>query len=293
MKDFLITGATGQLGRGIVEQLLKRVQASSIAVLVRDPSAAGSLASLGVEIRKGDYQDCATLESAFEGVEKLMFVSTTAFSDAITQHRNVVDAATHAGVRHVHYTGVQRPEDLKFVMSQVTEWETATEKALAESGMKVTLLRNTLYLDALPLMMGDDALVKGIHAPAGSARAALAARAELAEAAAVMLAGSGHAGRTYTLGGSEAVSMSEIAAIVSSIAGKNLPYENVTPAEFTAVRIAAGLPDFVAAFLSEWFAAVAAGEFSEVTGDLERLLGRKPLTAAQFLPTVLASLVNS
>ena len=99
MKDFLITGATGQLGRGILEQLLKRVQASSIAVLVRDPSATGSLASLGVEIRKGDYQDPASLESAFDGVEKLMFVSTTAFSDAITQHRNVVEAATRAGVR--------------------------------------------------------------------------------------------------------------------------------------------------------------------------------------------------
>ena len=136
-------------------------------------------------------------------------------------------------------------------------------------------------------MMGDDVLVNGIRAPAGSARAALAARAELAEAAAVVLAGSGHADRTYTLGGSETVSMSEIAAIVSSIAGTSLPYQNITPAEFIAARSAAGLPDFVASFLSEWFAAVAAGEFSEITGDLERLIGMKPLTAAQFLPTVL------
>lgn len=293
MKDFLITGATGQLGHGIVKQLLKRVPEKSIAVLVRDPSAAGTLASYGVEIRQGDYQDLASLESAFKGVDKLMFVSTTAFSDAITQHRNVVDAAESAGVRHIHYTGVQRPEHSEFVMSQVTEWEQVTEKALAASSMAVTLLRNSLYLDALPLMLGDDVFVNGVRAPAGSALAALAARAELAEAAAVVLAGTGHEGRTYTLGGSEAVSMGDIAAIVSTIAGKSLPYADVTPAAFIAARTAAGMPDFVAAFLSEWFTAVAAGEFAEITGDLERLIGRKPLTASQFLPSVLTPVNQS
>lgn len=293
MKDFLITGATGQLGHGIVKQLLKRVPEKSIAVLVRDPSAAGTLASYGVEIRQGDYQDLASLESAFEGVDKLMFVSTTAFSDAITQHRNVVNAAESAGVRHIHYAGVQRPEHSEFVMSQVTEWEQVTEKALAASSMVVTLLRNSLYLDALPLMLGDDVFVNGVCAPAGSALAALAARAELAEAAAVVLAGTGHEGRTYTLGGSEAVSMGDIAAIVSTIAGKCLPYADVTPAAFIAARTAAGMPDFVAAFLSEWFTAVAAGEFAEITGDLERLIGRKPLTAAQFLPSVLTPVNQS
>ena len=289
MTKYLVTGATGQLGRGIVENLLNRVPAHQIAVLVRNPSAVAEFASLGVSVRQGDYEDRSSLDAAFNGINKLLFVSTTAFSDAITQHHNVINAAATAGVHHIHYTGIQRPANSSFKISQVSEWELATERALAESGMAVTLLRNVLYLDALAFMLGDRLLIDGVRLPAGKAGAALAARSDLAEAAAVVLTQAGHEGRTYSLGGSEAVSMANIAQIVSSIADKRLPYVEITREAFIDERVAAGLPRPVADFLSEWLAAVAAGEFADVTGDLERIIERKPLTAAQFFRNTFAT----
>jgi NAD(P)H dehydrogenase (quinone) len=286
MKKILVTGATGQLGREIALQLTDRVGAHRVAALVRDPAKAQDLAGRGIEVRQGDYLDPAALARAFAGVDKLMFVSTSMFSDVNTQHRNVVEAANTAGVRHVHYTAIQHPERSAFAISQVSEMDRLTESALAESGMDVTVMRNTLYMDALPFLLGADTLSRGVYAPAGHARAALAARADLAEAAAIILSGSGHEGRSYTLGGSTAVSMADVAAILSGVAGKPLPYVDQARADYIAGHVRTGLPDFVAAFMSEWFEALRAGEFAGITGDLERILGRQPLTPAQFLPTL-------
>jgi NAD(P)H dehydrogenase (quinone) len=285
-RKYMITGATGHLGRGIVEQLLKRVPATEIAVLVRDPIKSNDLAALGVEIRQGDYADVAALDRAFSGVEKLMFVSTTAFTDALRQHRNVVDAATKAGIQHVYYTAIQRPERSSFAISQVTEWDRATEAALAASGMDVTLLRNTMYFDALPLMLSSRALVDGLRAPAGNGLAALAARPEMAEATAILLSQRGHAGKTYTLGGSDAVTMADIAKILSKAMGQTVPYHAISAADFIAERSGQGVPESVAGFIGEWFEAIAADEFAEVTGDLERILDRRPLSAAQYIPAI-------
>jgi NAD(P)H dehydrogenase (quinone) len=260
------------------------VPTSDIAVLVRDPGKAEDLSALGVDIRTGDYFDTKSLVRAFSGIDKLMFVSTVTFTDGLTQHRNVVAAATEAGVRHVHYTAIQRPELSDFTIPQISELDRETEKALADSSAVVTILRNTMYFDALPLMLSGDVLVAGVRAPAGDGRAALAARQELGEAAAIILAGDGHAGRTYTLGGSRTTSLAEISAILSSIAGKELPYVDVPVETYVAERVSEGLPSFVPPFLAVWFDAIAQGEFADVTGDLERILGREPLTAEQFVP---------
>jgi NAD(P)H dehydrogenase (quinone) len=281
---YMITGATGQLGRGIVDHLLTLVPASEIAVLVRDPAKSADLAALGVEIRRGDYSDVEALKKAFVNIEKLMLVSTTAFADALTQHRNVVDAAKAAGVKHVHYTAIQRPEGSEFILDQVTEWDRVTEAALAASGMAFTVFRNTMYFDALPFMMGKKVMTDGIRAPGGNGVAALAARHELAEASAIVLSQSGHEGRTYTLGSGDAVSIAEIAGILSKASGRTIPYTNLTLTEFVAERAGQGLPEFVVVFLAEWFRAIGAGEFAEITGDLERIIGRKPLNAVEFIP---------
>jgi len=283
MTNILITGATGQLGGAIARHLAKRIPVSRIAALARDPAKAGDLTALSIDVRKGDYADAESLIAAFSGIDTLVFISTVAFSDAITQHRNVVASAKAAGIRHVYYTGIQRHDGSGFAISQVTDWERETERLVAESGMSVTLLRNAMYLDALPFMLGDVLLKGRIEAPAGQARAALAVRDELAEAIAILVADAGHEGRTYTLGGSEAVSMAEIAEILSASSGRRIDYDDIAVADYVAARSAQGLPDFVAAFLAEWFVAIGAGEFAEVTGDLEAILGRKPLTAAHFL----------
>lgn len=289
MNKILVTGASGGLGRGIVENLLLRMPSSRIAVLARDPAKVDDFRKKGVEVRVGDYADTASLNAAFQDIEKLMFVSTTAFSDALTQHRNVIAAAKRAGVGHVHYTGIQRPAESTYVISQVSEWEKETEKALAESGLAVTLLRNTMYFDALPFMLGPNIHREGVRAPAGSRKAALAARSDLAEGAAVVLAGGNHQGKTYNFGGSEALSMAEIAAVLSGVFGRSLPYLDLPADEFVAARIDEGAPAVAASFFAEWFGAIAAGEFAEVSGDLETMLGRPPLTAAQVFPLLFAN----
>jgi len=283
MTNILVTGATGHLGGLTVEHLLDHADGGTIAALARDPSRLAHFSGRGVDVRRGDYADRASLERAFSGVEKLLFISTTAFSDAIAHHRNVIDAASAAGVEHIHYTSVQHRPGSGVVISQVTDWEAYTIDALARSGMTVTLLRNSVYLDSLPLMLGDDIFKDGIRVPATSERVAFVARDDLAEANAIILTTDGHGGRDYTLGGSEAVSMPAIASILSAIRGTPVGYEQIPPAAFVAYRVARGFPEEAAAFLADWFQAISAGEFSEVTGELARIIGREPITAREYL----------
>ncbi|WNV85346.1 NmrA family NAD(P)-binding protein [Umezawaea sp. Da 62-37] len=278
-----MTGATGQLGGATVEFLLDRVPAKEVAVLVRDPAPASHLAARGVDVRVGDYHDRPSLEKAFAGVDKLLLISAPPFGDVITQHLNAVAAAVRAGVRHVHYTATRRRADSPARISQVTEWDERTVAALRESGSAVTVLRYPLFLDALPSMLGSGALTTGLRVPAGQSEAALATRRDLAEANAAVLAGTGHEGRSYDLGGSEAVTMAEVAAIVTAASGGEVGYQDVSVREYVAERTGEGLPEPVAQFLAEWFTSLAAGDFAGTSGDLERLIGRKPQTVPEFL----------
>lgn len=281
MAKILVTGATGSLGGQTVEFLLDRVPAADVAALARDPAKLEALADRGVDVRKGDYFDGESLVQAFQGVDKLFFVATVTFSDRLLQHRNVIEAAKAAGVGHIFYTGMQRPADSTFVMSQVTEWEAETERLLAESGIPSTILRNSLYIDALPFMLGGQVLDHGIRAPAGHAAAAIVSRRDLAEANAAALTSDGHAGKVYTLTGAEAVTMDRVAAILSDISGRALAYTEIDFDAFVAERT--DYPKPVVEFIGEWFAAIAAGEFSEATDDLERLLGRRPTAQEKVL----------
>jgi NAD(P)H dehydrogenase (quinone) len=239
-------------------------------------------------VRYGDYSDPESLEQAFAGVEKLLFISTTAFSDAVTQHGNVIDAAKAAGVGHIHYTSVQRKQGSGVVISHVTEWEDFTVDALERSGLPVTLLRNSVYVDSLPFMLGDDVIAEGVRAPGPPAPAALVTRGDLAEANAIILASEGHVGKEYTLTGSETVDLPAIARSLSEVAGRSVSYTELTSEAFVDYRVAKGLPRLVAAFMGEWFQAIAAGEFAEVSSDLEQILERKPTTAAEYLKTAYA-----
>lgn len=286
MSKILVTGATGALGSQTVEALLDRVAPSDVVAIARDVSKLRHFADRGVDVRHGDYDEPASLEVAFVGVEKLMFISTTTFGNGLQQHVNVVEAARKAGVRHVHYTAIQRGRRSDFVISQVTVLDTETEAALRRAGFAVTILRNALYLDALPFMLGDDVVERGVRVPAGSAAAALVSRRDLAEANAVILSGHGHEGLEYVLGGSESVTAADIATIITDAVGSPVVYEQTSIEDFVARRTESGLPAPVASFLAEWFEAVAAGEFAEVAGDLERLIGRRPETAHEFLSRV-------
>lgn len=274
MKKILVTGATGGLGGQTVEFLLDRTQPANVAALAREPGKLDHFAARGVDVRQGDYFDEASLQRAFADVDTLMFVAAVTFTDRLAQHRNVIAAAQAAGVRHIVYVGMQRPADSSFVMSQVTEWEAATEALLAQSGITTTILHNSLYADALPFMMGSDVFERGIRAPAGDTPAAIVSRRDLAEANAVILTGEGHEGKTYTLTGATAISMADVALILSDIGKRDVRYDDIDLAQFLAERT--DYPEPVVEFFGEWFTAIKVGEFQEVSADLEHLLGRRP-----------------
>lgn len=285
MSKILITGATGGLGGLTVQALLHRVSAGQVVALVRDVSKAAHLRDQGVEVRQGDYQDRPSLLSAFQGVDALLLVSAMAFTDRLAQHVNVIEAAKTAGVRHIVYTSIQRKPGSSFSIDGVTESDIATEQALKDSGLSYTILRNGLYFEALGFLLGGEVLEKGVHVVEGEGKAPLVTRGDLAEANAVVLTQAGHENAIYTLGASEAVSFREIAAELSALQGEPVVYSPVSADQFVADLIDAGLPPAVAEFQAQWEMAVAHGEFAEVSGDLERLIGRKPVSHREYLRT--------
>ena len=286
MSKYLVSGATGRLGSQVLGFLLQRVPANKIVALARDPKKLQPFVARGVEARQGDYFDPHSLEQAFRGVEKLLLVSASAFTDAITQHSNVINAAKRSGVRHIIYSAIQQGKDITFEIPQVAEWDRKTEALLNSSGLRTTILRNPMYVDMLPFGFGRDVIEVGIRVPAGNAVAALASVRDLAEGTAEVLFGGGHENKTYTLGSSSSASMSDIAVAISEACGRKINYRDTPVPEFVSALVEEGLPESRATFFAAWFQAIAAGEFAEVTGDLERLLGRKPQSAQEFLSAV-------
>jgi NAD(P)H dehydrogenase (quinone) len=288
MNKILVTGATGALGRLSIDELLKRTDASNVAALARDPSKVSDLSSLGVDVRRGDYDDPASLLASFAGVDTILLISAVAFGDRLTQQLNVIKAAVEAGVKHIAYTSIQRKADSAFEISMVTQVDIETEQALENSGLTYTILRNGLYIDVLPFLLGEDVLETGVCMTSGNGAAPMVSRADLAAANATVLTQTGHEGRVYTLGASEAFSYDDVAAALSELSGRPVTFNAQSADELTQRYVARGLPEPVAKFLTEWSVAVSSGEFSDVTGDLERLIGRKPLGYREFLLNMLS-----
>jgi len=283
MGKLLVTGATGNLGRLTLQLLLDRLPADQLAGLSRTPDKAADLAARGVDIRQGDYFDYASLVHAFDGVERLLLVSAQAFTDRNTQHFNAIAAAKQAGVGHVIYTAIQRDEELGITQVGVTESDVFAEQALRASGLKYTVLRNPMYLDQFDVYIGADAYEKGVRVPSGEGTMAPALLRDLAAANVAVLTGDGHENTTYTLNGSEAASFRQIAATLSEIHGKTVPYLPVEVEEFLETYLRKDVPRPVAEFLTAWVAGVGLGSFSKNTDDLERLIGYRPTSYREFL----------
>ncbi|QXE35016.1 SDR family oxidoreductase [Streptomyces sp. GMY02] len=278
----MVTGATGALGNQVVEFLLERVPADRVAALARRPEALAGLVERGVTVRRGDYEDPAGLAAAFDGVAKLLLISARSFTDAKTAHRNVIRAAKGAGVRHIHYTAVQRRAGSAFVIPQATEWDEYTEKELAASGLDVTVLRNSQYLESLGKLIGELPPDHSIRVPAGHTPTALAGCGDMAEATAAVLATDGHAGHSYTLAGSRAFTLDDVATVLGEITGTPVTYQDTPIEDYVAARTRAGMPEPWARFTGAWFQAIAAGEFTP-TDDIERLIGRPTTSLRAFL----------
>ena len=213
----LVTGATGQLGRLTIDALLRRgTAASDIAALVRDPAKASDLADLGVDVRTGSYDDPAALDVALKGVDRVLLVSGNELGRRTPQHQNVIDAAVRAGVSLLVYTSAPRADVSPLGLAK-EHWE--TEQAIAASGLPSVILRNGWYFENQTAQIATQVEHGAVLGAAGDGLLSAAARADYAEAAAVVLAEDGHAGQVYELGGDTAYTLADYAAEVAQASG--------------------------------------------------------------------------
>jgi NAD(P)H dehydrogenase (quinone) len=278
----LITGATGGLGKETIDALLEKIPASQIVALARNRDKTAELEQRGITIRIGDYTDYPSLVNAFQGIEKVLAISAAALSDRISQEKNVIDAAVEAGVSHLVFTSIQRREDRKWIIPYVTEENLVVENYLKNSGLTYTIVKNTLYFDTLPGLLGN-VLQDGVNFPAGEGTAAFATRQDLGEGISALLLDNNSVSQEVTLSNSTAWSMDEVAKELSSLAGRTISYTNMDKNEYINQKLDLGFPEVVSAFMADWADATREGEFSQTPDTLEKLLGRKPTGLRSFL----------
>lgn len=288
MGKILITGVTGHLGGAVLNKLLAKVPASDVRVLVRDEAKAEAFKALGVEIALGTYDDKASLVAAFKGIDKLYFVSGNDVANRGAQHENVVHAATEAKVGHVIYTSFQRRnESDNAPLAFLASTHLLAEKLLKASGLTYTILEHALYAEVIPMFVGEKVLETGvIFQPGGDGKTAFALREDLAEAGVAVLTGEGHENRSYELTGSKALSYADIAALITEASGKNVTYVSPTVEAFTEELTKAGVPAMYIGLFAGFSSAIKEGEFAAISGDLEKLIGRKSGSVEAYVKSV-------
>ncbi|WP_030782726.1 SDR family oxidoreductase [Streptomyces sp. NRRL S-920] len=270
--SIVITGATGHLGRLVIEGLLTAdVPAGEIAAVVRDMDRAADLAERGVELRVADYNAPETLRGVFTAGDRVLLISSSEVGRRVAQHGAVVDAAREAGVALLAYTSILGGPDADFDLAAEHK---VTERLIAESGLPYTFLRNGWYHENYTEHLAPVLEHGTVIASAGEGRVASAARADYAAAAVAVLTGEGHEGKAYELSGDVAWSMAEYAAEVAAQSGKDISYTDVPAERHLAVLTGAGVPEPMAAILVDVDAAVGRGRLAGTTGDLALLIGR-------------------
>ncbi|MBF9222075.1 SDR family oxidoreductase [Hymenobacter ruricola] len=282
-----ITGATGHLGRATIQALLGKVPASEIVAVVRDPQKAASTLPQGVTVRIGDYHDPAALFAAFQGVETAVLISSSEleYEARKREHENVIDAARQAGVRRLVYTSVVNPSpDSPFSASPS---HFATEEYLRASGLAYTMLRNTLYLDIVPMLVGEGTLPSGqLYSSAGDGRVSFGLRAEMGEILANVLSTEGHENQTYDLAPAPAYSFQDLAATLGEVTGQPVAYVPVSGEDIAAAMRQHQVPEPFINLLLGMNQAMKNGEFNAASPTFEQLLGRRPTDLKTYLAGV-------
>ncbi|AMM34100.1 Putative nucleoside-diphosphate-sugar epimerase [Sinomonas atrocyanea] len=270
-----ITGVTGAIGGHVARLLSERGE--PLVLLPRDPAKAPELPR--AVVRPADYADGNLCERSLEGVETLLMVSGRESERRLDEHRSFIDAAAAAGVRHLVYTSFMgAAPDATFTLARD---HFATEEHIKAAGLAYTFLRDCLYADFLEAMVGDDGVLRG---PAGNGAAAVVAQADVARcAAAVLLDPAAHAGVTYTLTGPEALTMAQIAHVISAVRGRPVTFHNETVAEAYESRRKWPAPDWQYEAWVSTYTAIAAGEMEHVSDDVETITGRRPMSLKEVL----------
>jgi NAD(P)H dehydrogenase (quinone) len=277
----VIAGASGQLGRIVAERVLEQVDAADVTLVTRSPKALDAFAERGAHVRHGDFDQPESLPEALAGAERMLLISTDALGRRVPQHRNAIDAAGRAGVRHIAYTSIldPTPRNPAFVVAE----HAGTEAALRESGLAWTMLRMGNYSEFLvPNAARAVATGRWVH-NAGDGRIAYVSRADCGAAAAAVLTSDGHEGAAYDVIGPEHQTLDQIAELVAEITGRPIEPVHVDDDELVATLIAAGIPEMFASGAASFGRAIREGvQDCESTAALD-LTGRPPRSVREVL----------
>jgi NAD(P)H dehydrogenase (quinone) len=280
----VVTGASGQLGRLVIEALLQKLPAGEIVAAVRHPEKVADLAARGVQIRPADYEQPASLVAAFKGADKLLLISSSEVGRRVPQHSAVIDAAKAAGVGLLAYTSILRADTSPLPLAAE---HLETERLIGAAGLPAVILRNGWYTENY-LAVIPAALQYGVVlGSAGQGRIASAARADYAAAAAAVLTLDKQAGRIYELAGDDSYTLAELAGEIAAQSGKAVAYQDLPESEFKAALLGAGLPEGLATLLAESDVGAAKGGLFDDGRQLSQLIGRPTTPLAELVERAL------
>ena len=279
-----VTGATGQLGRLVVEKLKGKGLANSVVALVRTPEKA---TDLGVEVREFDYSNPEKLADALHGIEKLILISGNELGKRTEQHGNVIDAAKKVGVKQLVYTSLLHAD--RSGLSLAPE-HYATEQALKASGLAYTILRNGWYTENYTGSVGGAVAAGAFIGSAGDGKISSAARADFADAAVAVVSGEGHQNKVYELAGDESFTLAELAAEISKQTGKTIPYNNLPETEYAKILKSFGIPEGFADAIASWDTGASKGDLFDESHQLSNLIGHPTTPLAETVKAALASI---
>ncbi len=281
----LVTGATGHLGSGTIEFLLNKVSPNDIAALARSEEKGAILKEKGIDVRIGNYEDYDSLINAFQGIDKLLLISSSEMGNRAAQHINVINAAKEAGVKHIVYTSfIRQKDDPNSALWFIAKDHVETEEYLMNCGISYTIFKNGFYMDMITDFIGQNVLeTQIVFLPAGDGKVSFALRKEIAGALANMLTTDGHENKSYDIGGEETVSFGEIADFLTEISGKKINYVSPDLETYKQELAKHNVPEMYINLFAAFAVAFSENSMDVKSKDLNMLLGRNATDVKSFL----------
>ena len=282
MKNILVTGATGILGTAFIKSLLKQMQPNQISVITRKEEKRAELEKQGFQAYLGDYNDTTALEKAMNGVDTVLLISSGDQGDRMQEHKNVVNSAKKMKVKNIAYTS-RSLVNRERLSNKLMEEHFLTEDYIKQSGLNYIIFQNALYMDTIPVFVGQEVFQKGIFMPAGNGKVAFALREEQAEAMANTMLNEPFENQTYKFTGNEAYSFYDVAKALTELSGKEVKYNAVEVADFKSNMMQKGLPEPMVQKIVDFNVDIKNGQEATVTNELEKKLDRKPTNLKEGL----------